>query len=258
MKRSAIAAQLYTVRDFCRTENDFAASLSRLRAIGYRAVQVSGVGPIPTKNLAEILRSEGMFACATHEPARMILDRPGEVVERLATLGCRLTAYPWPEGVDLSDPAQVDALIRDLGAAGSELGRAGLRLGYHNHAIEFLPYRDGKTVLEQIFEATDPAHLVAELDTYWIQYGGGSCVGWCRRLASRLPFIHLKDYRMTPANVPEFAELGRGNLGIAEIVREAEAAGCEWFIVEQDTCRGDPFDSLRISYEFLSGIATQP
>ncbi len=31
----------------------------------------------------------------------------------------------------------------------------------------------------------------------------------------------------------------------------ADAAGCEWFIVEQDTCPGDPFDSLRMSFEFI-------
>jgi hypothetical protein len=27
--------------------------------------------------------------------------------------------------------------------------------------------------------------------------------------------------------------------------------GCAWFIVEQDTCPGDPFDSLRQSFDYI-------
>ena len=31
----------------------------------------------------------------------------------------------------------------------------------------------------------------------------------------------------------------------------AEQAGCQWFIVEQDTCPGDPVDSLAASYSYI-------
>ena len=35
------------------------------------------------------------------------------------------------------------------------------------------------------------------------------------------------------------------------IVAVAEGSGCRWFIVEQDTCPGDPFESLRKSFEYI-------
>ena len=76
--------------------------------------------------------------------------------------------------------------------------------------------------------------------------GGGDCVEWCRRLAGRIPFIHLKDYMMTLEKKPIWCEIGRGTLPFARIIAEAEKSGCEWFIVEQDTCPGDPFESLRL------------
>ena len=46
MKINQVAAQLYTVRDFAKTPADIATTLKKIRAIGYEAVQVSGVGPI--------------------------------------------------------------------------------------------------------------------------------------------------------------------------------------------------------------------
>ena len=48
-----------------------------------------------------------------------------------------------------------------------------------------------------------------------------------------------------------FAEVGLGNLDIKNIVKTATDSSCKWFIVEQDECNGDPFDSLRISYNNL-------
>lgn len=248
-----IAAQLYTVRDHCRTAADLAATARKLRAIGYRAVQLSGLGPIPDAEILAILHGEGLAIAATHEPSSDILEQPERVVERLNRLGCTLTAYPYPHGVDFGNPASVHALIDALDRAGATLRRAGITLAYHNHAIEFVRL-DGRTVLDVLLERTDPKHVAAELDTYWVHFGGGDVVAWCERLAGRMPFIHIKDYAFTTANVPQFAAIGAGNLDWHRIIPAAERSGCEWFIVEQDTCPGDPFVALRHSFEYLTNF----
>lgn len=250
MKLNQIAAQLYTVRDLCQTAAGLAATAAKLRRIGYEAVQLSGHGPIPVDEIRRIMTGEGLTICATHEPAAMILDEPERVIAALQALGCTLTAYPFPAGVDFTDAASVERLVRKLDTAGAKLRAAGFTLGYHNHEIEFLRFR-GAPLLEYIYGHTDPAHLVAELDTYWVHFGGGDVVDWCRRMRGRLPFIHLKDYVMTPERRPVFGEIGAGNLPFARIIAEAEASGCRWFIIEQDTCPGDPLESLAISYDYL-------
>jgi sugar phosphate isomerase/epimerase len=56
---------------------------------------------------------------------------------------------------------------------------------------------------------------------------------------------------MTLEHKHQFCEVGRGNLNWRRILAAAEKSGCQWFIVEQDTCPGDPFDSLKISYDYL-------
>jgi sugar phosphate isomerase/epimerase len=111
---------------------------------------------------------------------------------------------------------------------------------------------DGRLVLDVLYSETDPNNLQGEIDTYWVQYGGGNPVEWCAKLSGRLPLLHLKDYRISAEHTPEFAEIGYGNLNWTEIVKTAEASGCEWFIIEQDTCPGDPFDSLKMSFDFTA------
>jgi len=250
MKLAQVAVQLYTVRNFCQDAAALAATAKKLRAIGYTAVQLSGVAPLPEAELAAIFRGEGLTICATHEPGAKILADPEAVIARLQALGCRYTAYPSPSGIDLGDAAQVEKLARQLDAAGARLHAAGLVLGYHNHAFEFVKFR-GATVLDYLFAHTDPRHLVSELDVFWVHYGGYNVVDWCRKLRGRLPFIHLKDYGINTRNAHEYREIGAGSLPFQEIIAEADAGGCEWFIVEQDETPGDPFVSLEQSFHYI-------
>jgi len=250
MKITQIAVTLYTVRDFCKTASDLAVTARKIHSIGYGAVQLSGLGPIPPEEIVKIMAGEGLTICATHEPSAVILNEPEKAIGNLQKLGCRLTAYPYPQDVDFSDASSIPALVRKLDSAGAKFTAAWLTLGYHNHGIEFLRFQ-GATVLDYIYAKSDPRNLVAELDTYWVHYGGGDCVAWCKKLRGRMPLIHLKDYAMTLEHKPNYCEIGQGTLPFKRIINEAERSGCQWFIVEQDTCPGDPFESLRVSYNYL-------
>lgn len=251
MKLSQVAAQLYTCRNLLKTPAEITVTLRRLRAAGYTAVQISGVGPIADDELNRILDGEGLVCCATHDSASRILDEPEKVVEKLKNLRCSYTAYPFPGSMDFGNPSVVEEFCRKLNAAGKVLAEAGQTLCYHNHAHEFRKL-GGRTVLDIIYAETDPKYLQAEPDTYWIQIGGGDNVEWCEKLSGRLPLIHLKDYMVTEENKPTFCEIGSGNLNFKKIIAAAEKSGCQWFIVEQDTCPGDPVDSLAQSFDFIA------
>jgi sugar phosphate isomerase/epimerase len=250
MKLSQVAVQLYTCRDLLQTPADIASTLKKIRAIGYTAVQVSGMGPIAEEELVRILDGEGLTCCATHESGDVILKETQKVIDRLGKLKCRLTAYPYPAGVDMGSVESVDALIAGLEAAGAKMAAADLTLCYHNHNHEFRKL-EGRTIYERIFAKTHPRYLQAEPDTFWIHYGGGDCVEWCERLSGRLPIIHLKDYMTNAENKHQFCEIGAGNLNFKKIIAAAEKAGCQWFVVEQDTCPGNPLDSLAQSFRYI-------
>ena len=239
MKLNQVAAQFYTVRDYCKTSAEFAESCRKTRAIGYQAIQVSGIGPIPEDEIVRICAGEGLVICATHESSTAILDEPAKVVD------------PYPVGVSMADLQVVRDLAHKLDRSGEIMRKAGKVLSYHNHAIEFMKL-GGKTALEIIYEESNPQNLRGEIDTYWVQVGGADPVAWCRKLNGRLPALHLKDCVGTANNVSAFCEIGHGNLNFKEIIAAAESSGCGWFIVEQDTCPGNPFDSLKISFDYIA------
>jgi sugar phosphate isomerase/epimerase len=251
MKQTQIAAQLYTCRELLKTPADIARTLKRVRAAGYTAVQVSGMGPIAEEELSKILQGEGLACCATHEPGDKIRKEPQAVIDRLKKLGCSLTAYPYPAGVAMDNLENLKALAADLDRSGELMAKAGITLAYHNHGIEFVK-TNGVTALDYIYDNTDPRFVQGEPDTYWIHFGGGENVAWCRKLKNRLPMIHLKDYTFVMENKPTFCEIGNGTLDFKSIVAAAEESGCKWFIVEQDSTPGDPVDSLAQSFRYLA------
>jgi sugar phosphate isomerase/epimerase len=251
MKLTQLAAQCYTIREFCGDAASFAASMKKVKAIGYAAVQISGVGPIPAPEIAKIVTGEGLRVCATHEGGESILNDTQKVIDRLAALGTAHTAYPYPH-VPLTTVEEVRALAKGLDKAGAAMRAAGQVLTYHNHAVE-LTRLGATTVLDILYDETDPRNLQGEIDTYWVQAGGGDPVAWCQKLKNRLPLLHLKDYGVhANGQGGRIAEIGNGNLDWKRIVAAADAAGTEWFIVEQDTCPGDPFVSLKQSYDYIS------
>lgn len=254
MKLKQVAVQLYTLRDFLKEPAQIAESLKKVAEIGYRAVQISGMGPIPEEELVKITDDLGLKICATHEPSQEIIDNPGKVIEHLKKLGTKYTAYPHPHlPLTLEN---VKALAKGLNQSGKALYEEGLVLTYHNHQHEFAKI-DGKRVLDIIYDETNPKYLQAELDTYWCQFGGAENTQYIRKnLKDRLPLLHLKDYHVrrdetNNASIVEFTEIGNGNLPFKEIIAAAEKAGTKWFIVEQDTCPGCPFESLAASFKYI-------
>ena len=61
-----IGAQLYTVRDYAKTTEDFAETLKKIADIGYRIVQVSGTCGYEPEWLAEQLKATGLKCVLTH------------------------------------------------------------------------------------------------------------------------------------------------------------------------------------------------
>jgi sugar phosphate isomerase/epimerase len=266
MRLEQLAVQMYTVRDFTQTLEGLRESFRKIKAIGYPAVQLSAEGPFPDSDFVAALKESGLQCCATHEPGAEILRETEKVIARLKTLGCKFTAFPIPAGLigatpfpgegSLDSLEEVKSLARGLDRAGARMREAGLTLCYHNHAAEFLRYGQ-KTALELLYENSDPKNLQAELDVYWVQAGGANPVAWCERMKGRLPLLHLKDFGIASDFKTRFAEIGYGNIDMKAVVRAADEAGCEWYIVEQDLCPGDPFRSLELSFQYIQKYLCQ-
>jgi sugar phosphate isomerase/epimerase len=250
MRISQVALQLYTVRDKLTSPSDVAETFARIREIGYEAVQFFPIECISVSQAAGLLAEAGLVCCSTHFDTTRLLEEPQAIIEDLAALQCASTALPYPSGMAFDTADDVLDLCKRLDAVGRVYHEAGVSFAYHNHAIEFRRF-EGRLMLDIIYDETNPEWVQGEPDTYWIQYGGGDSVGWCRKLKGRLPLLHLKDYQVTPDETPFFAEIGRGNLDWKAIIGAADEGGCEWYIVEQDRCDRDTLEAAEISFIYL-------
>lgn len=243
-----LAAQLYTVREFMKTPEDIRASLIKIRDIGYTSVQVSGVGPIEPKELKAITDDLGLSICATHIPYNRFKQDLKNVIEEHQLYECPYVGIG-SMPVEFRNEEGFYRFAKEFDEIGKELKKNGLQFVYHNHRFEFEKF-SGKTGLDILVDETSPENFWFLLDTYWIQSGGADPVRWIHKLKGRMGVIHFKD--MAILNDQQmFAEIGKGNLEWDSIIQACRETGIEWIAIEQDACLGDPFYSLKMSYDFL-------
>lgn len=253
MNLDNIAAQMYTLREFTQTPEGLREALQKLKAIGYQAVQISGIGPIDPMLVKEYADEAGMRICATHVPWNRLVNDLDALAEEHKLWNCKYV------GLGSLPQEYQDSLegYQTFAKEASEIARTlkekhGLQFIYHNHDFEFTNF-GGITALDTLLRETDPEIFGFELDLYWVQAGGGNPVDWVHKVEGRMGVVHLKDMAIVDRR-QVFAEIGEGNMNYKAIVEACRATGVEWFVVEQDVCRRDPFESLEISYKYLTSL----
>lgn len=248
-----IGAQLFTIRDHLRTIEDFEASCKKLKDMGYKIVQISGVG-LSAQEMRPILDKYDLKAVSTHRRFDDFKNNPDEVIEYNKVLGSDICGVGCMPDAMIGNRENLIQFIKDNNRICAELKKEGLQFGYHNHAFEFGKI-DGKTMFDIILEESDPELFNFIVDVYWLQLGGKNPVEVIRMLGKRAKVIHFKDCGMDfdKRTVPVMREVGSGNLDWDGIIAACEEAGSEWAIVEQDGnwVNDDAFESLKQSYSFL-------
>lgn len=241
MPRIPISLQLYTVRD--ALQSNPLETLQKIAQIGYQAIEV-GLDNSP-EFLAKA-RELNLSITAAHVGLDALRGNLESIIAKCQQMETKFAILSWVAESERGSAEKWQKLGRFLEEAGAQLHEGGITLCYHNHDFEFESF-DGKYGLDHLLGAASPQYLQAELDTYWVQKGGASPVEYLKKYAGRVPLLHIKD--MTRDG--DFAEVGAGILDWPAIFSSAEAQGVTSYIVEQDVCAGDPFDSIALSMENL-------
>lgn len=252
--------QIYTVRNFIGTQEDYEASVKKIRAIGYDSIQAYGWKCSDEHNRA-FLAEQGLTLESVGGSYEEFLANPDSMkkaMEQAHFYGTDLIAFgtlPIPLRDRREGFLEYAAGINKICA---ELKKEDLHLIYHPHALEFYSLGGGENGFDLLFNETDPEGFWYCLDTHWIQSGGKNPVDYLRKAKGRLPVVHFKDYKIIGGAEPieqvvkAFGEVGEGNLDWASIVPVCRELEVRAVIVEQDDCYGkDPFDCLKTSYQNL-------
>lgn len=260
-KGSKLAVQMFTVRESVKTGAGLAASLERIARIGYPAVQFSAVGcmagaqpEVTVQAARKLLDDHGLRCIATHRAWSDVMRETAREIDFHLALGCDFAAIGGIPAEYGHTPEGYRRWLGDARPVIAALKAAGIRLGHHNHAHEFMRFpTDPCGNLESILIDEGGPDLMMELDLYWIEHAGLNCERVLERCHDRVPVIHLKDKEVVVEG-PVMAPIGEGNMDWNHIIPACAAAGVRWYCVEQDTCRRDPFDCLQSSFDFLAGL----
>lgn len=245
-----IGAQLYTVRDLIKTEEEFISVMKKLSDIGYKSIQFSGVGAIASpERLREICDGFGLKIACTHKGYNDYKDKIDEMIAFHKALDCDIAGLgSLPVAFRKSSLEEVDEAIDALNRASEKLEENGMVLGYHNHAFEFAKLENGQTLFSRLLEK---GRFTFILDLYWLAFAGLNPAKFLEQLGDRVSVIHYKDMKVKLDNTVTYTEVGAGTLNFDEIVKASGKA--RWAMVEQDLCEDfDPVTSLENSYNYIT------
>ena len=242
-----IGAQLYTVRDFTKNKEDFEETVKRISDIGYKSVQISAVGNIAPEIMREICQKYNIEIACTHKSYDDYTERLDEMIDFHKRLGCSIAGLGYMN-TEAKTVNSLKPFIEKLNIISEKMADAGISFAYHNHHIEFEKLSDGTTIMDYMTEHGNFDFIV---DVYWLAFSGINPADFIKKLGNRAIVIHYKDLAIKNGT-QIISEIGKGNLDWDSIIKASEEAGSKWAMVEQDTCSGNPFDSLEISYKYLT------
>lgn len=135
------------------------------------------------------------------------------------------------------------ALAEKLNAAGDQLGSSGLKVGYHNHDVEWKAV-DGKRPIEVLATNTHSS-VMLQLDVGTCLAAGADPVAWIRANPGRIRSIHCKDWSPDPG-VGYKTLFGEGKADWKGIFQAAESGGgTEFYLIEQEGSRYPALETVR-------------
>jgi sugar phosphate isomerase/epimerase len=254
----AIGLQLYTVRGILPQKP--AETLNAIRAIGYQEIEATWAN---FDNIWPMVQASGLKAVSMHVDNTLMTkgaDEMSRVVDQLKGWGFQYAVHPYVPPNERGGPDVIKALADKLNLFGEKCRAAGIQAAYHNHAFESAP-AGNQTLFQVLIDNTDKKLVNFEVDCFWISVAGGDPSQFITKLSGRVPLLHCKDKAQGTEqrfneSVPRtaFKEVGNGVLDWPGILRAASAAGVKHYFVEQDQTPGDPLDSIRQSYNYLSKL----
>jgi sugar phosphate isomerase/epimerase len=255
--------QLYTLRE--ALEKDFKGTIERVAKIGYKNLEFFNYADgkyfgNSIKEVKSILDEYSLKAKSSHVLTGWAMPKNigtmtndwERAVADAAELGQTHIACAYlfdSERESIDDYKKLSDLLNSCGETAKEYG---VQMAYHNHDFEFQAL-DGKIPYDLLLSECDIDLVKFELDLYWTARAGVDPVAYFKENEGRFPLWHVKD--MGAGEEQFFSAVGEGVIDWQNIFNHASIAGLEQYFVEQDqTKSGKPFEEITKSYEYLKGI----
>lgn len=266
-----IGIQIYTVRE--AAAKDLPGTLKQLAEIGYGEIELAGGAPLrPANELRTLLNDHGLTCPSMHASMYELANQLEEKIAFAQAVGVPnlVCSFPWTAdsrfrggnpgqslaaGITLDDwKWNADQLNR----AGELARKAGVRIGYHNHNMEFRSY-DGVIAFDELMRLTDPMLVTIELDIAWVVTASANPLHYLAKYADRISMLHVKevskDVQVSNDRLQaQTTELGAGKIDWPQLFKALNPDRIHHYFVEQENFERAPLESARINFQYLRSL----
>jgi sugar phosphate isomerase/epimerase len=250
-KRLPIGIELYAVRD--ELQKDLFGTVRAVAKMGYEVVEFYSPYTQWTteyaKEVRRLLDDLKIRCLSTHNGANVFTpENLPKAIELNQIIGSKTLV--------MASAGRVEGLDGWKGVAGKltmaqeKLKPLGMRAGFHNHKVEFVPV-EGKRPME-VLAANTPKDVTLQLDVGTCVEAGADPVAWINANPGRIRSLHLKEWTGSEGKADKGYRVlfGEGDAPWQKIFAAAEAkGGAEYYLMEQE---GSRFSSLETAERCLA------
>ncbi len=236
--------ELYSVREGLKKDPE--GTVRAVAQMGYQGVEFYGPyfewSESQTKQMRKLLDDLGIRCFSTHNDSPFLSpEKISRTRDMNLILGSKYVVLAWSDPKPGLDGWK--AIADELNAAADHLEPSGLRVGYHNHELEFTSVENHRPI-EILAKNTKPS-IMLQLDVGTCLKAGADPVGWIRANPGRIRSLHLKDWSPEPAKGYTVL-FGEGAAPWKKIFEAAESTGgVEYYLIEQEGSRFNELDTAR-------------
>lgn len=236
-------------------------ALDIAKSYGITEVETAGTARMTPQQFRAELDKRGLKAVSAHMGYERLQKDFDGALEEVKALGVQWVFVPILPEREKFDYERAMAAAKNFNEWGRKFREAGLKFGYHPHGFEFGPGKTaGKTLFDELVEATTPGDVYYEMDVYWVVHGGADPVTLLKRYNSRWAALHVKDMRKgipTGLNIgsspaEDKVAVGEGQIDWPSILRAAREVGVKHYFIEDETV--DALVNIPPSLDYLRAL----
>lgn len=251
---SKIVCQMYGLRK--EIEKDPYTCFQKVKDMGFDAIQLDGMRGVDPAIIKEAIDQAELIVDSMHiKHDRFIFDVDG-IIEEGTMFNCKEVYLKYIE-----DEFQVEygykftryALVKAV----KKLEEAGFSVGFHSPEYDFNTLVDGKKVMDYICAEEDGITIHPEPDTYWLSVAQVDPVTYMSQYPGKILTVHMKDIDTTKDLMDMENNLepcGKGKVDFEAVMRWGKEHGVRSYAVEQDSSRGDIYEDMKYSREYLTQL----
>jgi sugar phosphate isomerase/epimerase len=239
-----VGLELYSVREALR--RDPAGTVRAVAQLGYECVEFYAPyldwSEGDTKQMKKLMDDLRIRCFSTHnDQASFKPENLERVRDRNLILGSKYLVLSSSEQKSTLDAWK--GLADALNSVADKLEPSGLRVGCHNHQVEFRPIQGQRPI--EVLAKNTKASIMLQLDVGTCIEAGSDPVEWIRSNPGRIRSIHCKDWSPEPGKGYTVL-FGEGTADWKRIFETAESVGgVEYYLVEQEGSRLSEIETAR-------------